>query len=143
MIILLIMISLLSCKDFRIYCIMSGSMEPSISTGSLILVDTSAELYAEDIVTFKQQDTIITHRIVEQINAQKYITKGDANETYDPMPLYKAQIIGKVIIVIPFIGYIVICFRRYLWLLCTAFLLCHFIHERKRRNKWKSGIRKK
>ncbi|MBS9795790.1 signal peptidase I, partial [[Clostridium] innocuum] len=39
-------------------------MEPTISTGSLILVDTDVVLYTEDIVTFQKQDSIITHRIV-------------------------------------------------------------------------------
>ena len=113
-------------------------MEPTISTGSLILVDTDVALHMEDIVTFQKQDSIITHRIVRQIDDQKFITKGDANDSDDPTPLYKSQIIGKVILTIPYIGYIMIFLRRYLWLLCAAFLLCHLIRERKRRNMWQN-----
>ncbi|MCI2985704.1 S26 family signal peptidase, partial [[Clostridium] innocuum] len=64
MTILLVLVSLCLCGHFRIYCILSGSMEPTISTGSLILVDTDVVLYTEDIVTFQKQDSIITHRIV-------------------------------------------------------------------------------
>ena len=59
-------------------------MEPTISTGSLILVDTDVVLYTEDIVTFQKQDSIITHRIVRQIDDQRFITKGDANDSDDP-----------------------------------------------------------
>ena len=95
-------------------------MEPTISTGSLILVDTDVVLYTEDIVTFQKQDSIITHRIVRQIDDQRFITKGDANDSDDPTPLYKTQIIGKFI-------------RRYLWLLCAAFLAWQIIRKRKRR----------
>ena len=132
--ILLVSISLFSCNHFRIYCILSGSMEPTISTGSLILVDTdvSLQLHMEDIVTFTKQNSIITHRIVRQINDQKYITKGDANNSDDPTPLYKSQIIGKVILTIPYIGYIVLFIRRYLWLLCVAFLAGQIIQRRKK-----------
>ena len=137
LIILLILVSLFSCKDFRIYCIMSGSMEPTISPGSIILVDLKTEPHVEDIVTFQTQDTIITHRLKKQINDQKYITKGDANHSDDPIPLFKAQIIGKVIIVIPFIGYIVIFLRRYLWLLCAAFLMFMYIMK-ERKKLWNS-----
>ena len=110
-------------------------MEPTISTGSLILVDTdvSLQLHMEDIVTFTKQNSIITHRIVRRINDQKYITKGDANNSDDPTPLYKSQIIGKVILTIPYIGYIVLFIRRYLWLLCAAFLAWQIIRKRKRR----------
>ena len=108
-------------------------MEPTISIGSLILVDTDAELHTEDIVTFQKQDSIITHRIVRQIDNQRTITKGDANDRDDPTPLYKTQIIGKVILVIPYIGYIDLFIRRYLWLQCAAFLAWQIIRKRKRR----------
>ncbi|MFR5328830.1 MAG: signal peptidase I, partial [[Clostridium] innocuum] len=131
MTILLVLVSLCLCGHFRIYCILSGSMEPTISTGSLILVDTDAELHTEDIVTFQKQDSIITHRIVRQIDDQRTVTKGDANDSDDPTPLYKTQIIGKVILVIPYIGYIVLFIRRYLWLLCAAFLAWQIIRNRK------------
>ncbi|MCR0335994.1 signal peptidase I [[Clostridium] innocuum] len=144
MIILLVSISLCSCGHFRIFCITSGSMEPTISTGSLILVDTDAELHTEDIVTFQKQDSIITHRIVRQIDDQRTVTKGDANDSDDPTPLYKTQIIGKVILVIPYIGYIVLFIRRYLWLLCAAFLAWQLIRKKKEgRKSWKSETRKK
>lgn len=142
LIIILILVSLFSCKDFRIFCIMSGSMEPTISTGSLILVDTDVALHMEDIVTFTKQDSIITHRIVRQINDQKFITKGDVNNSNDPTPLYKSQIIGKVILTIPYIGYIVIFLRRYLWLLCAAFLMFMYIMK-ERKKLWNSVTRKK
>lgn len=134
LVILLVLISLFSCNHFRIYCILSGSMEPTISTGSLILVDTdvSLQLHMEDIVTFTKQDSIITHRIVKQINDQKFITKGDANNNDDPTPLYKSQIIGKVILTIPYIGYIVLFIRRYLWLLCIAFLAWQIIQKKEK-----------
>ena len=113
-------------------------MEPTISTGSITLIDLKAIPHVEDIATFQQNDTVITHRIVRQINDQKFITKGDANNSDDPTPLYKSQIIGKVILTIPYIGYIVLFIRRYLWLLCTAVLAWQIIQKRKRRDLWQN-----
>ena len=63
-------------------------MEPTISPGSIILVDLKTEPHVEDIVTFQTQDTIITHRLKKQINDQKYITKGDANHSDDAISSY-------------------------------------------------------
>ena len=133
MVILSVFISISSCREFRIFCILSGSMGPTIPTGSLILVHTDVELHTEDIVTFHQEDAVITHRIMRMIDDQTYITKGDANDSEDPLPLSRSQIVGKVILHVPFIGYIVSFMKRYLWLLCTAFFAWQITQKKKRR----------
>lgn len=125
--------------NFKFLIITSGSMSPAVPTGSLVVVLNKGDSYkAGDIVSFKAGNMIITHRIVEKKSNQEFVMKGDANLTKDFSYVSENEIMGKVILSIPCIGYIIIFLRRYLWLLCAAFLLCHFIRKRKRRNTWQN-----
>lgn len=66
--------------------VLSGSMEPTYPTGSLLYVK---EIAQEDVkentpITFKLDDeTLVTHRVVSVTDQGKYITKGDNNEQID------------------------------------------------------------
>lgn len=89
------------------YIVLSGSMEPSISTGSIVLVDTTEKDYRiGDIISYKIEDQIVTHRIVKIENGV-YKTKGDSNEIEDSVSLNISQIIGKVKASIPKLGYLI------------------------------------
>lgn len=103
-------------QNFRAFVVQSGSMEPSLKTGSLVFIKSSSEYKIGDIVTFKSGPNVdiknprgtITHRIVE-INQKSgqffYVTKGDANEAPDVDLRPSSYVIGKVIFSIPYIGY--------------------------------------
>lgn len=66
-----------------------------------------------DVITFasKTQNKIpITHRIVEMrvdTGNPVYITKGDANEEADTREIKQSEIIGRVLIDVPYLGYAV------------------------------------
>lgn len=98
---------------YNFYVVMSGSMEPSIHTGSIVGIKEENEYEIQDVVTIMQQNNTsetYTHRIVEKRNENEiktFKTKGDANETADPDPVDEKQILGRVFISIPVIGYIV------------------------------------
>lgn len=87
--------------------VVSGSMEPNISDGAVILVKEidPDNLKVGDAISFYAIDPAIggeinTHRIVEitQDNGTRcFITKGDANRIEDPYAVYDDKIIGKVI----------------------------------------------
>jgi len=71
------------------YTVLSGSMEPTYHTGSLIYVKTvdPFELEAGAVITFMlDEDTLATHRIVEVVpdpedaSTIRFVTKGDAYE---------------------------------------------------------------
>jgi len=86
----------------------SGSMEPTIPVGSIVLIKPAnpETLKIGDIICFKlSQPTSITHRIINITN-EGFITKGDANEDPDMWTVKKENVIGKVISTIPYIGYI-------------------------------------
>lgn len=99
-------------QNLKGYVVLSGSMEPAIKTGSVVLVSPKSSYATSDIVTFKSEfgNNLTTHRITEAkaFGSQTiYQTKGDANEEADLSELYSDQIVGKVILTIPFLGYAV------------------------------------
>ena len=98
----------------EIKIVKSGSMEPVIKTGSIVIIRPSASYaYAVgDIVTFGKDtsDSVpTTHRIVrsrQEAGATYYTTKGDANEEADPEETNSREIIGPVLFSIPYAGFI-------------------------------------
>ena len=107
-------ISLLPLKgNIKLLTVLSGSMEPTIKTGSVILMKPMPAYKVGDIITFGEmtQTTVPkTHRIVstEIINGvQYYATKGDANKSEDASKVKFEDIKGKVIFWVPFMGYAV------------------------------------
>jgi len=84
--------------------VISGSMEPKISKGDIVVIDTKVKKYkVNDIITFKDVNgSFVTHRIVE-INDSELITKGDANNTIDEA-IDKDMIIGRYVYQINGIG---------------------------------------
>lgn len=95
-----------------IYAVISGSMEPAIPTGSLVLVKevdvTSIE--EEDVIAYysdSDNGAIITHRVVDnQVISGQFITKGDANPANDPTPVDYDRYIGKVMFSVKHLGFI-------------------------------------
>ena len=82
-----------SLFGFRIYRVISGSMQPALQIGDVIIVKKSNNYSERDIITYSNGLTTITHRIIA-INNDEVITKGDANEV-DDKPINKKQIVGK------------------------------------------------
>lgn len=111
-------------------------MEPTIKTGSIIFVEKNAEFQTGDIVTYTISNSFITHRISKQVDPDKYIMKGDANISDDPSAIYKPQIIGKVVLIIPYLGYILIYLKQYFCLIAIIFIM--YLLEGKWRKKRKS-----
>ena len=82
--------------------VISGSMEPTIKVGDEIFVKITKNVEENDIISFKEDGQIVTHRLIK-IDDGKYTTKGDNNDSEDK-PIYKNDIIGKVIFTIPYLG---------------------------------------
>ena len=83
---------------YTYYSVATGSMKPVISPNDLIFVKITKNVSKGDIITFKDSASIVTHRLID-INNNKYITKGDANNTSDT-GISKSDIIGKVVYII-------------------------------------------
>ncbi len=97
--------------------VVSGSMEPTIPTGSLLMAQevSAAEIEVGDIVTVQRPGDagLVTHRVtsIEQQYKNWEITmRGDANAADDPQP-YSVRVVGKVVATIPGAGYLAGVFR--------------------------------
>ena len=99
-----------SLLGYRLYVLDNGSMSPTLRIGTLIIVKEiePKEVESEDIITYHgSEDSIVTHRVMEiKDEGATFITKGDANDSEDPMPLNSNRLIGKVILSIPCIGFL-------------------------------------
>lgn len=78
----------------------SGSMAPAIHTGDAIVIHKEYTYEKGDIITFYQDDLYITHRI-QDIQGNKFITKGDANNAADVRQVTYPEIYGRVTSIIP------------------------------------------
>lgn len=91
--------------------ILSSSMEPTYSPGDMV-VAVPQETYAiGDVVTFQPvsgDPTLVTHRIIAHNTGDEgvsYVTQGDANGNEDD-PIVEAQIMGKVLYHVPYVGHV-------------------------------------
>lgn len=76
--------------------VISGSMEPTIKVGDMIIIDTEAQNFKEkDIITFKDEaGSFVTHRIME-VKEEGFVTKGDNNDSLDKDLVREENIVGR------------------------------------------------
>lgn len=96
------------------YVVAGGSMEPTIHLGSIVIPErvTAQDLRVGDVVSLQvgPQHTVFTHRVtrlVDHDGAPWIQTKGDANPVADPSIIPAADVIGRVNVVVPYLGYAV------------------------------------
>lgn len=90
------------------YVVLSGSMEPTLSPGDVVIVDATATVGVGDIITYDTGDQVpTTHRVIDERDGG-YQTKGDANENVDSGLVAFESVIGRTIITIPFVGYVIL-----------------------------------
>lgn len=104
--------------------VLSGSMEPTFSRGTLLLVKETDEFQVGDIVVYQSGNELIVHRITA-LNGKQVTTQGDANNVADPV-FSEEEIKGVVISWIPHLGTAVSLLRTpagIILILIIAFLL--------------------
>ena len=94
----------------KTYKVLSGSMEPKYHVGSVVYVEKSSidDIEVGDVITFYINDnTVVTHRVIDKDNdTESFHTKGDANETEDGGSVAYDKVVGKVVLNVPYLGYI-------------------------------------
>ena len=99
--------------NYKLMVVQSESMKPAMPMGSLVLMKPVSDYKVGDVISFTQVNktkTPISHRIqeIKVVNGETfYITKGDANEEPDARDIKKGDIMGKVMITFPYLGYAV------------------------------------
>jgi signal peptidase len=96
------------------YVIYSGSMEPTVKVGSLLLTRPAnvEDLQVGDVITYRSpgNHTTLTHRIVsirQQDGERVFKTKGDASLQPDPREVILRGQVSKMAFDIPYLGYVV------------------------------------
>ncbi|MDR1853052.1 MAG: signal peptidase I [Propionibacteriaceae bacterium] len=110
---------LVLCLQLSPYIVVSGSMEPTLSVGSMAFANEvdAASVKPGDIVTVGQPETgeALTHRVVKaepKAGGVELTLKGDANASNDPEP-YVATRVGLYRFQIPYLGYVALWIQRY------------------------------
>ena len=146
---------------FGMAVVLSGSMEPAMSVGDLIIVreireaqtsenaeaqmaefgeqtvtsqdDRTAEFQVGDAIVFQSNGDMIVHRVI-MMNNECLVTQGDANTVPDEPIAYDA-VKGKVIACIPWVGNVVQFLRTpigIILMLAAAFGLVELSYRRER-----------
>jgi len=105
-VIVLLIAAICIVMQFKPAIVVSGSMEPTIRTGSFMLIDKKdKDIEIGDIIAFINNDMQVSHRVVELTN-DGYVTKGDNNENVDFCPVSLDKVTGTVFFTIPKLGYV-------------------------------------
>lgn len=104
-----------SAPLFSAYIIISQSMVPNINVYDAVITVRSSKIKMYDVITFLSKEiethgVPITHRVVGLLQTEDgekaYRTKGDNNHREDRALILQSEVIGKVFLRIPMIGYV-------------------------------------
>lgn len=103
-----------SIGDYTLFNITTGSMEPTLPIGTLVvgqIVDPDV-IKEGDIITYKgvTGSTVTTHRVQEVKQGEEgveFVTKGDANSVIDPVIVKGDNLISRVFVDFKYIGSII------------------------------------
>ena len=84
---------------YTFFRVVSGSMMNTIQINDFVIVKITDDIKTDDIITYKEENSFITHRIIS-MNEKEIITQGDANNTADG-PIRREDVLGKVVLIIP------------------------------------------
>jgi signal peptidase I len=98
---------------------LSGSMEPTISPGDVVINEEIEPWEAQvgDIVTFRDPqdpDKLLTHRVVRVKDTGSHIafvTQGDANNTQEHWRVPATGEVGRLVYKVPWVGHLAVLTR--------------------------------
>jgi signal peptidase len=97
----------------RSFVVVSSSMHPTIHAGAAVIVNEVAPraVSTGDIITFRtgtgEDAAFVTHRVIEPVEhngTRLFRTQGDANAQLDPGLVSPEELVGRVTLVIPYLG---------------------------------------
>ncbi len=113
--------------------VLSGSMEPTLSEGDLVIIKETDTINKNDIIVFQEGNTLIIHRVID-IDGDKIITQGDSNNVADA-PIMMEDVKGTLAASIPLLGYAARLFSKpaaIIVLLVAAILLTELSYRKER-----------
>lgn len=109
------------------YTIVSGgSMEPTLTSGDLVATKRQRTYERGDIVVYAVprgevgEGAHVVHRVAGGTAGAGYVVRGDAKEADDPWRPTPDDVIGKVVVDVPHVGYGLVFLRTWLGLAVLA-----------------------
>lgn len=124
--------------------VQSGSMEPVLYKGDLLLVKERQDYAEGDIVVYQSEGLLVVHRIID-IDGRAVTTQGDANNIPDES--FDIDCIkGEVVLRMPAAGYVIDFLKTpagviVLILLAALFLEISSMRDKKRRQQDAKAVR--
>ena len=109
---LVVMVSVAPRLGWQVYTPLSTSMHPTIKTGDLVVAHPIAphDIQVGDIIAYGSplDGRVTIHRVVEikTHSPPMFRTHGDANEDTDPYLVPHQNVVGKVCVTLPLLGYV-------------------------------------
>ena len=116
--------------------VLSGSMEPALSVGDLLIFTEEENYEVGDVVVYQSGRTPVVHRIIA-LDTETVITQGDANNAADK-PFGVQLIKGKVVTAVPLVGHLIWALKTPLGtasLVIAALLLMELSYRKERQEK--------
>jgi signal peptidase len=135
--------------NIKFMVVQSGSMEPSIRAGSVVMVKPVEDYKSGDVITFgpySKTKPPTSHRIydIKVVDGQSfYITKGDANNAPDLREIIKKDILGKVLVSVPYLGFAVDFAKKPIGFALIIIIPAAIIVSDEIKNIWKEIIKLK
>lgn len=85
--------------------ITSGSMEPALYRGDIVIIRSERDYNAGDVAAFRRSGEIYVHRIISK-NGESFNTKGDNSPIPDLWSIDKKDVLGRVVLTLPKVGYV-------------------------------------
>jgi signal peptidase len=147
--------------EYPILAVASGSMEPILYRGDLILVEgieNASDIYAApkdadppgDIIVFQGIEDLIVHRAIEKtVNGDgtySFRTQGDNNRSPDSRPVQELNVVGRYTgLKVPLLGHIALFFSPFevkvafiaLWII--ALIILELIPELRKKFRRSDG----
>lgn len=97
----------------------TGSMEPALPAGAMVVAHAQADYAVGDVISFRQDGAVVTHRVAEE-TAEGYRTAGDANNVGDDETVPREAVLGRVVLCLPWVGGLLTALREPVGILLLA-----------------------
>lgn len=133
---------------WRFDAVLTGSMEPELNVGGVVLIKPvePLDINPGEIIAYHSSEGIVTHRVVEVVTSNgepSFITKGDANEDPDPLPVAATSVEGRAVFDVPYLGYLAAFVKTRLGFILTIILPGLAIIGLELKNMWQIVLKKK
>lgn len=112
-IVVLLLLFATKIVGYEPFVVETGSMEPNLPTKAVAYVayvqsEDAENIKTNDIIAFHIDEKIVTHRVIKtNENEEYFVTKGDANNSIDPVPVKYENCIGVIKFHIPYLGHFI------------------------------------